>query len=167
MVPFPRVLTGMRRLVTAALCTVAIPHAQPFPDPGEPPGIIAPAGAAIVTDLLARAYAKAVADPPRLNAIVESKPDAELVIGVQAFAASPADGDTILFSTRPSQMLNPRMRPSVPTLRDESAPDDGLAGDGLAAMDTREIENRGRPEREQGIAPAWQDSPPTPIPPIP
>jgi tripartite-type tricarboxylate transporter receptor subunit TctC len=88
--------------------------AQSFPDPSKPIRIIVPAGAASVTDLLARAYAKAITETSSVNVVVENKAGAEMVIGVQAFMGSPPDGYTLMFTTSSSQVLNPVMLPNLP-----------------------------------------------------
>jgi tripartite-type tricarboxylate transporter receptor subunit TctC len=112
------VLSRFSSWLQAALCgalvAAGIAQAQPFPDPSKPLRIIVPAGAASVTDLLARAYGKAITDTSGLNVIVENKAGAELVIGVQALIASPPDGYTLMFTTSSSQVLNPVMIPNLP-----------------------------------------------------
>lgn len=109
--PFRHWLKG---LMFAALALATAAQAQTYPDKGRPIRIIVPSGAASVVDLLARAYAKALTDTSGLNVVVENKPGAELVIGVQAFMASAPDGYTLMLTSSSSQTLNPVMIPNLP-----------------------------------------------------
>ena len=74
----------LRYLVLALLMTMQAAWAQSFPDKSRPIKIIAPSGAASLADLLARAFSRGMADVAGLNVIVENKPGAEGVIGLQA-----------------------------------------------------------------------------------
>lgn len=110
-----------RRILLGALGTLAMAmlgspaHAQAaYPDHGRPIRIITPTGAGSIVDLLARAQAKAMADVTGLNVVVENKPGAELVLGIQAFMNSPADGYTMLVTSSSSQTINPVLMPQLP-----------------------------------------------------
>lgn len=91
--PASQVPGWMRGVMAAAMAlagSVALAgsaHAETFPDRSRPVRIIVPSGAASVVDLLARAYGKAMAETSGLNVIIDNKPGAEMVIGVQTFAA--------------------------------------------------------------------------------
>jgi tripartite-type tricarboxylate transporter receptor subunit TctC len=130
-----RLPTWLSRLAFAALVPLAAngaANAQTFPDPGKQIRIIVPAGAASVTDLLARVYAKAMTETSGVSAIVENRAGAEMVIGVQSFMGSPPDGYTLMFTTSSSQVLNPVMIPNLPydPLK-QMVPISGIARGGL------------------------------------
>ncbi|KDB67865.1 tripartite tricarboxylate transporter substrate-binding protein [Bordetella bronchiseptica] len=63
--------------------------AQDYPDKARPVRIIVPSGAGSIVDLLARAQAKAMSEVAGINVVVENKPGAETIIGVQALMAAP------------------------------------------------------------------------------
>lgn len=88
--------------------------AQNYPDRARPIRIITPSGAGSIVDLLARAQARAMADVAGLNVVVENKPGAELVLGIQAFMNSPADGYTMLVTSSSSHTINPVLMPQLP-----------------------------------------------------
>lgn len=99
--------------------TIAVPgspaHAQmAYPDHGRPIRIITPSGAGSIVDLLARAQAKAMADVAGLNVVVDNRPGAELVLGIQTFMNSPADGYTMLVTSSSSHTINPVLMPQLP-----------------------------------------------------
>lgn len=98
----------------AASLHAATASAQGYPDKSRPVRIIVPTGPASAVDLLARAYAKAMTDVAGVNVIVENKPGAEGVIGIQAFLASPPDGYTMLVSSSSALTLNPVMIQNLP-----------------------------------------------------
>lgn len=88
--------------------------AADYPDRSRPIRIIAPTGPGSAVDSLARAYSRAMADVAGLNVIVENKPGAEGVPGVQAFLAAPADGYTMLVVSSSALALNPIMIANLP-----------------------------------------------------
>ncbi|MBO9330914.1 tripartite tricarboxylate transporter substrate binding protein [Achromobacter xylosoxidans] len=104
---------GLYSMILAGVALAGGAQAQGLPDKGRPMRIIVPAGAATAADLYARNYAKAVGEITGLNAIVENKPGAEMLIGVQAFLMSPPDGYTVMLTSSSSQTLNPVMIPSL------------------------------------------------------
>jgi len=95
-----------------ALVAGAVP-AQTYPDKSKPIRIILPQGPGSASDVLARAFAKAITDSAGLNAIVEHKPGAETVIGVQALLSAPTDGYTMLLVSSSTPVLNPVMIPNL------------------------------------------------------
>lgn len=101
-------------LLLVALALAGAAQAQGFPDKSKPMKIIVTSVAGSGGDLLARTYAKALAKIAGMNVIVDNKPGAEHLVGVQAFLASPPDGYTILLTSNSSQTLNPVMIPNLP-----------------------------------------------------
>ena len=89
-------------------------HAQGYPDKARPIRIIVPFGAGGGVDLLARIYAKAITEVAGLNTLVDNKPGAEAVIGVQAFLGSPPDGYTLLITSSSALTLGPVLLPNIP-----------------------------------------------------
>lgn len=88
-------------------------HAQTYPDKVKPIKIIVPTGVASAADLLGRAIGKAITDQTGLNVIVDNRPGAENVIGIQALMSSPPDGYTLLVNSSSSSTLNPVMIPDL------------------------------------------------------
>ena len=101
-------------LCLAAALLAGIVFAQAYPDRARPIRIIVPTGPASAIDLLARAYGKGMTDVAGINTIIDNKPGAEGVIGMQAFTASPADGYTMLVVSSSLVSLNPIMIPNLP-----------------------------------------------------
>jgi tripartite-type tricarboxylate transporter receptor subunit TctC len=87
--------------------------AQQYPDKSKAIKMIVPTGPASAVDLLARALARAIADEAGLNVIIDNKPGAENVIGVQALVSSPPDGYTLFANSNSSQSLNPVLIPDL------------------------------------------------------
>jgi tripartite-type tricarboxylate transporter receptor subunit TctC len=107
----------MRILPCFVLCftaAVGAAQAQVYPDKTKPVRMIVPSGAASTADLLARAYAKGIAEVSGLNVVVENKPGAETVIGVQALTSSQPDGYTMMLSSSSTNTLNVVMMPNLP-----------------------------------------------------
>jgi tripartite-type tricarboxylate transporter receptor subunit TctC len=88
--------------------------AQAYPDKSKTLRIILPQGPGSASDVLARTLARSITDVSGLNVIVEYKPGAETVIGVQTLMNSPADGYTILLCSSSTHVLNPVMVPNLP-----------------------------------------------------
>ncbi|HSV79394.1 MAG TPA: tripartite tricarboxylate transporter substrate binding protein [Ramlibacter sp.] len=104
----------LRYLILGLSLVTATAWSQGYPDKSRPIRIIVPSGAASSSDLLARAYGKAMAEVAGLNVIVENKPGAETVLGVQALLAAPPDGYTMMLSSSSTQTLNVVMIPNLP-----------------------------------------------------
>jgi len=103
------------RLFTLSLCLAAgLASAQGFPDKSKPLKMIVPSGAGSTGDVVARAYGRAITEVSGWPVVVENKPGAEGVIGLQAVKSSPADGYTIMMTSNSTQVLNVHMLPSVP-----------------------------------------------------
>lgn len=113
---FSRLLRGtaLGWLFLALAFAAGASSAQGYLEKGRPVRIIVPTGAGSAVDLLARAYAKGITDVGATNVIVENKPGAENVPGVQAFLSAPADGYTMLVVSSSAMALNPIMIPNLP-----------------------------------------------------
>jgi tripartite-type tricarboxylate transporter receptor subunit TctC len=106
-------VTSFSRLICAGfLCVAAIAQAQGFPE--RPIHLLIPYGAGSSTDQLARILAEAITAETRQPVIVENKPGAEGAIGVQAAAAAPADGYTVLVTTNSTQIVNVHLYKKLP-----------------------------------------------------
>jgi tripartite-type tricarboxylate transporter receptor subunit TctC len=99
-------------LILLVACSSA--GAQAYPDKSKPIKIVVPFGAGSATDLMARAIARAMSEKAGVNAIVDNKPGAEGVIGMQAVKYSPADGYTMVLANISTQVLNVHMLPKLP-----------------------------------------------------
>lgn len=115
-----KITTTLRRKMlwtlgaSALLAWSSLAQAQNYPDTNRPIRIITPSGAGSIVDLLARAQAKAMTDVAGLKVVVENKPGAELVLGIQTFMNAPADGYTMLVTSSSSQAINPVLMPQLP-----------------------------------------------------
>jgi tripartite-type tricarboxylate transporter receptor subunit TctC len=69
---------------------------QSYPDTAKPLKIILPQAPGSASDVQARALAKAITDTTGWTTVVDYKPGAETVIGVQALLSSPPDGYSLL-----------------------------------------------------------------------
>lgn len=103
-------------LVGAGLATTAV--AQDYPS-AKPIRMMVPTGAGGNQDLTVRLYADKMGEILNQKIIVENRPGASGVIGVQAVLGSPADGYTIL-SVSPTFVSVPKMAktPSYDALKD-------------------------------------------------
>jgi tripartite-type tricarboxylate transporter receptor subunit TctC len=103
-----------RWLLLGLAFAAATAQAQTYPDSSKVVRIIVASGVASASDLLARTYAKAITEVSGLNVIVDNKPGAETVIGVQALLASPPDGYTMMLVSSSTVTLNVIMLPNLP-----------------------------------------------------
>ncbi|HSV77972.1 MAG TPA: tripartite tricarboxylate transporter substrate binding protein [Ramlibacter sp.] len=122
----------IRSFLLGLALVAGVAQAQTFPDKSRPLRIIVPAGAASTSDLLARAYGRAITEVAGLPVVVENKPGAEGVIGLQAVKSAPADGYTIMLTSNSTQVLNSLMLPNLPY--DPVADFVPLTGAGKAAL---------------------------------
>ncbi|MDR6858768.1 tripartite tricarboxylate transporter substrate binding protein [Variovorax guangxiensis] len=76
--------------------------------------IVVPFGPGSSSDVIARAFGKAVTEVSGLSVIVENKPGADTVIGIQSVLNAPADGSTLLLVSSSTTVLNPLMVPNQP-----------------------------------------------------
>lgn len=100
-------------IALAAVSTVATAQAPAFPDPGKPLRFVVPFGAGSGIDLMARAYGRAMAEQAGVNAVVDNKPGAEGVIGIEAAKIAAPDGYTLLWGNLSTHVLNAHMLPSI------------------------------------------------------
>ena len=88
--------------------------AQAFPDKSRPIKGIVPFSAGATVDALARIYAVQMGEILGTSILIDNRPGAEAVIGVQAAKAAPADGYTILFASSSTQVVNPHLFKKLP-----------------------------------------------------
>lgn len=105
----------LRSFFAIALCAVCtLTTAQPFTDKARPIRIVVPFGAGSGADLLMRAYARAMNEFGGVNVIVDNKPGAEGVIGLEFAKNAPPDGYTIAVSNLSTHVLNVYQQASLP-----------------------------------------------------
>jgi tripartite-type tricarboxylate transporter receptor subunit TctC len=86
--------------------------AHAYPDRNMAIKIVIPFGAGSAVDAVGRALARSITEASGLNVIVDNKPGADTVIGMQAVHQAPADGYTMLFVSSSTPVLNPLMLPN-------------------------------------------------------
>jgi len=114
------------RIIAGVLCTLmlssALPaHAQTAKDyPGRPVRIIVPQAAGSGVDLTARVVAQKLTEAWGHQVIVENRPGANGIIGLEAGAKAKPDGYTLSLGVPSSLTMNPYVYKSLPydTLRD-------------------------------------------------
>jgi tripartite-type tricarboxylate transporter receptor subunit TctC len=101
-------------LVCAVLATVisGIAYAQTYP--AKPVRIISPYSPGGLGDLLPRAIGAGLTELLGERVIVENRPGASQIIGMQAAAKSPPDGYTLVFGSVTSLAINPSAHKSLP-----------------------------------------------------
>ncbi len=110
-----RLSSALTGLALAAACLApSTVQAQGFPDRSKILKFSVPSGAGSTVDLLARAFERALPAVIDIKAIVENKPGADAVIGVQAFLQTPADGYNILFVSSSFVAVSPAILPNLP-----------------------------------------------------
>jgi tripartite-type tricarboxylate transporter receptor subunit TctC len=87
-------------------------HAQAYPS--KPVRIISPYPPGGLGDLLPRALATGLTELLGQQVIVDNRPGASQVIGMQAAARSPPDGYTLVFGSVTSLAINPAAHKSLP-----------------------------------------------------
>jgi tripartite-type tricarboxylate transporter receptor subunit TctC len=87
---------------------------QTYPDKSKPLHIVLPQGPGSASDVVTRSLAKAITDVSGLNVVIDYKPGAETVIGVQALLNAPQDGYTMMMVSSSTPVLNPIMIPNLP-----------------------------------------------------
>lgn len=80
-----------------------------FPDKSKTIKAIVPFSAGASVDVLGRIYAQQVSQILGTNIVVDNRPGAEGVIGVQAVKSAPADGYTYLCASISTQVVNPHL----------------------------------------------------------
>ena len=105
----------MTRRTLAVLSLLACPltaGAQTFPT--KPVRIVVPFAAGGGVDLAARVLAQLLTDGVGQTFVVENRPGASGMIGVEFVAKSPPDGYTLLVGSQTTQAVVPAMFPKVP-----------------------------------------------------
>jgi tripartite-type tricarboxylate transporter receptor subunit TctC len=87
-------------------------HAQTFP--AKPVRIISPYSPGGLGDLVPRAVAVGLTESLGQQVIVENRPGASQIIGMQAAARAPADGYTMVFGSVTSLAINPSAHRNLP-----------------------------------------------------
>lgn len=82
--------------------------------PSKPITIVVPSSAGAPSDLIGRMVAKSLATQSQGAVVVDDKPGANGIIGVQQVANAPADGHTLLFTTLSPIALNKHLFKSLP-----------------------------------------------------
>ncbi|HWP86699.1 MAG TPA: tripartite tricarboxylate transporter substrate-binding protein, partial [Burkholderiales bacterium] len=114
------------RIIAGALCALALSaalpaHAQTAKDyPARPVRIIVPQAAGSGVDLTARVVAQKLTEAWSHQVIVENRPGANGIIGLEAGAKAKPDGYTLSLGVPSSLTMNPYVYKSLPydTLRD-------------------------------------------------
>jgi tripartite-type tricarboxylate transporter receptor subunit TctC len=104
----------LRHLALLLALIASAATAQPYPDKSKPLRVILPQGPGSVSDVIARAVGKAMTDASGITAVMDYKPGAETVIGVQTLLSAPADGYTMLIVSSSTPVLNVVMLPNLP-----------------------------------------------------
>ncbi|WP_198084589.1 tripartite tricarboxylate transporter substrate binding protein [Variovorax sp. E3] len=107
----------MKLIAILAIGTATLPHAAvaaPYPDKAIPLKIVVPFGAGSAVDAVGRALGRAITEVSGLNVVVDNKPGADSVIGMQAVHQAPSDGYTILLVSSSTPVLNPLILPKQP-----------------------------------------------------
>ena len=108
--------TRRHLLGSAAICACIFAgggaHAQLYPN--RTITIIVAFGAAGVTDSLSRTMAKHLSERLKVPVIVENRPGANQIIGINQLKSKPADGYTLYTGTGSSLAQNPGIRKDLP-----------------------------------------------------
>ena len=104
----------LRLLALGLLVVTGLAWGQTYPDKAKPIRIILPQGPGSASDVLTRAFARAITETSGLVTVIDFKPGAETVIGVQALMNSPADGYSMLLVSSSTPVLNPVMIANLP-----------------------------------------------------
>jgi tripartite-type tricarboxylate transporter receptor subunit TctC len=116
---------GMHAGIAAILLAAAIagsfaPHAVAQGAPGGVMRIIVPYGAGGVTDSLARVVGERLAEALGTPVIVENRPGASSMLGMQACASAPPNGQTVCITVPDSLSYNPQVFANLPYDPDKS-----------------------------------------------
>jgi tripartite-type tricarboxylate transporter receptor subunit TctC len=106
----PRLLRAM--VILAALPLAAVQAHAAYPD--KPIRLVVPYTPGGVTDLLARAVAKALSERVKQSVIVDNRAGAGGNIGAEVVAKSPADGYTLLMGSAATQAINASLYKRLP-----------------------------------------------------
>ena len=103
----------MKRGIAFVLLALAIAPAAAQQYPAKPVRIILPFTAGSAVDTLARIYAQHFAESWKQQVIVDNRPGANGIIGMEAIAKSPADGYTIGMGNVAVLAINPSLYPKL------------------------------------------------------
>lgn len=110
--------SNTRRLAIGAClaASIAIPGGTAYGQdyPNRTISIIVAFGAAGVTDTLSRTIAKNLSERLKVPVIVENRPGANQIVGIQQLKSRPADGYTLYTGTGSSLAQNPGIRKDLP-----------------------------------------------------
>ena len=106
----------MKRLVflTALAGIASAPCAHAQSDPAKPIRIVSPYSPGGLGDLLPRAVGTGLTESFGQQVIVDNRPGASQIIGMQAAAKSPPDGYTLVFGSVTSLAINPGVHKALP-----------------------------------------------------
>src|SRR5581483_1279858 len=82
--------------------------------PSRPIHMVAPTGAGSGTDIIARLIADKLGASLKQPVVVDNKPGANGVVGIEFFVHQPPDGYTITMVTSSSTVVNQALQPSLP-----------------------------------------------------
>lgn len=98
----------------AAFGWPSLAFSQGFPDKSKPIRGLNPSSPGATTDVVARAFGQALAEVLGANVIIENRPGAEGVIGMQAAKNAAPDGQSILFTSLSTISMNPFLFKQLP-----------------------------------------------------
>ena len=105
----------LRQLGAVAIGGLAGTHAlaqQPYPS--RPVTVIMPSAPGVPSDLIGRKLSQLMAEKAGQPFVVDNRPGANGVIGVQAFLRTPADGYNVMFTTTSTTATNKAMIKDLP-----------------------------------------------------
>lgn len=100
-------------LALGLVLTAGIASAETIAEKCKPLKIIIPQAPGSASDYIARSYAKAITDVSGANVIIDNKPGADGVIGLNAAKSAPPDGCTMLLASSSATVLNVIMIPKL------------------------------------------------------
>lgn len=104
----------VRLLLLGLALLAAAATAGTYPDKSKVLRIILPQGPGSASDVVTRALGKAITDTSGLTVVIDYKPGAETVVGVQTLLNAPADGYSMLIVSSSTPVLNVVMMPNLP-----------------------------------------------------
>jgi len=115
-----RFLHTVALAAAAAVLPITAAAQATFPIPGKPMRIIVPFPAGGQTDVQARALAAKLQPALGVPVVVENKPGASSILGVQELLKAPPDGHTIMYTISVTAAQNPHLFTKLPydALRD-------------------------------------------------
>lgn len=113
-----------RLLCVTSLAALALPFANAQADtyPNRVIRLVVPYASGGPTDLLARSLGQRMQESLGQPVIIENKPGAGSILGVDYVAKSPADGYTLLFTASAALVINPSLNANLPYRAKDFAP---------------------------------------------